>query len=100
MDSYIVVPTLAVNKACIYTTGGAFSMLADTFYKALCTSLAELKAVHAEAEHAGISLGELPVHLAGMCLHTSLCTFVRDSYMYPIISLYLHMLLLNYVVQE
>ena len=42
-------------------------MAADTFSKALCTSLAQLRAVYAEAERAGISLGDTSVR-AGLSL--------------------------------
>lgn len=42
---------------CDYVTGGACGIAAEAFSKALCAGVEQLKAVYAEAEQAGISLG-------------------------------------------
>lgn len=52
---------LDMNKTYAFSAGG-FGTAADPFSRALCSSLAQLRAVYAEAEHAGISLGERHPH--------------------------------------
>lgn len=74
---------------CTCAAGGAFGMAAVTFSKALCTSLAQLRAVYAEAEHAGISLGDSLVHLAGVSLSSHLTTTLRHcmyTYGYTVVN--------------
>lgn len=55
--------------------GVAVGVAADTFSKVLCTSLAQLRAVYTEAEHAGISLGDSRAHPAGVSLSSHLTQY-------------------------
>ena len=71
-----LVPALDSGTTWTFAAGGAFGVAADAFSKALCTSLAQLRAVYSEAENAGISLGDGPEHLAELSLSSHRTTIL------------------------